>query len=57
MTEWRKSSHSDPSGPDCVELAALGDHIGIRDSKSLEAGHLRVTRAELASLLRRAAKS
>lgn len=57
MTQWRKSSHSDPSGPECVELAELGDHIGVRDSKSPEVGHLRVSRAELASLLRRAAKS
>ncbi|WP_430478117.1 DUF397 domain-containing protein [Streptomyces sp. P11-1] len=29
---WRKSSHSSENG-DCVELAELGDVVGVRDSK------------------------
>jgi hypothetical protein len=30
---WRKSSHSGQDGQ-CVELADLGDAVGIRDSKN-----------------------
>lgn len=30
---WRKSSHSG-SGDQCVEVAALGRHIAVRDSKN-----------------------
>ncbi|MFG3659288.1 DUF397 domain-containing protein [Streptomyces sp. NPDC047706] len=30
---WRKSSHSSSSGGDCVEVADLGAHIAVRDSK------------------------
>lgn len=32
---WRKSSYSDADdGNDCVEIAHLGPHIAIRDSKT-----------------------
>ncbi|MFE9921133.1 DUF397 domain-containing protein [Streptomyces sp. NPDC005774] len=35
-TQWRKSSYSGGGdGNDCVEIADLGGHIAIRDSKSL----------------------
>ncbi|MFD0688196.1 DUF397 domain-containing protein [Actinomadura fibrosa] len=34
--EWRKSSHSGHSGGECVEVAGLGDGIGVRDSKNPE---------------------
>jgi hypothetical protein len=30
---WRKSSHSDHQGGNCVELACLSHMIGVRDSK------------------------
>ncbi|MEV4675250.1 DUF397 domain-containing protein [Actinomadura sp. NPDC049382] len=30
---WRKSSHSDHSGGNCVEVADLAPMIGVRDSK------------------------
>ncbi|MFC4493954.1 DUF397 domain-containing protein [Streptomyces ovatisporus] len=35
MTEptWRKSSYSDASGGDCVEVAASSDAVRVRDSK------------------------
>lgn len=52
MTAWRKSSHS--SGFDnsnCVELARLPDRIGIRDSKTPDAGHLTLTPHAFAALL------
>ena len=31
--QWRKSSHSDHYGGDCVEAARLSLAIGLRDSK------------------------
>lgn len=30
---WRKSSHSDNLGGNCVELASLPGGVGVRDSK------------------------
>lgn len=33
--QWRKSSHSGNTG-NCVEVAHLGQVIGVRDSKSLD---------------------
>lgn len=54
---WRKSSHSSPEGAQCVELAAFPKGVGIRDSKRPEAGHLRVSRSALASLLLKVAGS
>ncbi|GAA2422492.1 DUF397 domain-containing protein [Streptomyces glaucus] len=32
--EWIKSSHSSDDGPSCVEVAAIPDHILVRDSKT-----------------------
>ncbi|MBA9001221.1 DUF397 domain-containing protein [Thermomonospora cellulosilytica] len=49
--EWRKSSHSSSNGGNCVELADLASVVGIRDSKSPEAGHLAVDRAALSRLV------
>ncbi|MFD0688197.1 DUF397 domain-containing protein [Actinomadura fibrosa] len=34
--QWRKSSRSDHSGGNCVEVAGFGDGIGVRDSKDPE---------------------
>lgn len=30
---WRKSSHSDHSGGECIEVADFATVIGVRDSK------------------------
>ncbi|MEU5987772.1 DUF397 domain-containing protein [Spirillospora sp. NPDC047418] len=51
MIEWRKSSRSNASGNECVEVAALADGRGIRDSKAPDAGHLTLTTASFAQLL------
>lgn len=32
--EWIKSSYSTDEGPDCVEVAAIPDHVLVRDSKN-----------------------
>jgi hypothetical protein len=52
--EWRKGSRSGTQdNSDCVELARLGDGVGVRDSKNPGAGHLSVSTADLASLVGR----
>ncbi|GAA2130056.1 DUF397 domain-containing protein [Actinomadura napierensis] len=54
MTQWRKSSYSSgDSGTDCVEVAALGSGVGVRDSKDADGGHVTVDRAAFAALLAR----
>ncbi|MGI5322607.1 DUF397 domain-containing protein [Actinomadura nitritigenes] len=37
---WRKSSYSQPTQSDCVEVARLGAAKGVRDSKNPEGGFL-----------------
>ncbi|MFC6886509.1 MULTISPECIES: DUF397 domain-containing protein [Actinomadura] len=55
MTKWRKSSRSATSeNTNCVEVAALAESIGIRDSKAPHAGHLPLTNASFADLVTRA---
>jgi hypothetical protein len=50
-SQWRKSSHSATGNDTCVELADLGQTVGIRDSKNPDAPALTITRNALASLL------
>lgn len=50
---WRKSSYSGGEAGQCVEVAALGAAVGIRDSKSPSAPHLAVARGDLAALVSR----
>jgi hypothetical protein len=51
VTEWRKSSRSNASGNECVEVAGLADGRDIRDSKAPDAGHLTLTTADFTQLL------
>ncbi|MGI5420181.1 DUF397 domain-containing protein [Actinomadura luteofluorescens] len=54
MTIWRKSSFCGSGGTDdCVELAALGNAIGVWDSKAIDAGHLVLAPQVFAALLDR----
>ncbi|WP_433247590.1 DUF397 domain-containing protein [Actinomadura nitritigenes] len=48
---WRKSSHSGANEGECVEIADLNSHVGVRDSKNPGAGHLTLTRRDFADLL------
>jgi hypothetical protein len=51
---WRKSSYSgtgETGGQECVEVAAQGASIGIRDSKNLKGPKLAVSRAGFGRLL------
>ncbi|MFC9976871.1 DUF397 domain-containing protein [Spirillospora sp. NPDC127200] len=51
---WRKSSYSSgSSNTDCVELAALGARVGVRDSKAPGAGHLSLSSEGFAVLVGR----
>lgn len=53
---WRKSSQSGSGadgGQDCVEVAALAEGRGIRDSKSPDAGHLTISAESFAQLVAR----
>ncbi|QXJ20764.1 DUF397 domain-containing protein [Actinomadura graeca] len=48
---WRKSTHSGGDEGDCVEVADLGKHVAVRDSKAPGTGHLTLTRQDFAILL------
>ena len=49
---WRKSSHSGTQGgSDCVELARIGEAVGIRDSKDPDGPKLLVSRKALKAAL------
>lgn len=41
---WRKASYSGDQGA-CVEVGPAPAHVGIRDTKNREQGHLTVSRA------------
>jgi len=54
LPAWRKSSRSGPEQGDCVEVASLPPHVGIRDSKNPGLGHLVLPTQVFADLLARA---
>ncbi|MFF0519378.1 DUF397 domain-containing protein [Actinomadura nitritigenes] len=51
MTTWRKSSYSDETGGQCIELTCLSRGIAVRDGKNPEAGHLELPYRAFAVLL------
>lgn len=53
MTHWRKSSRSDTSGGNCVEVANLTGNVGLRDSKTTSAGHLSLAPSDFARLVKK----
>ena len=53
QSAWRKSTYSGGVENECVEVADLKSHIGIRDSKNPAAGHLTLTRRDFADFLAR----
>nr|WP_192756267.1 DUF397 domain-containing protein [Actinopolymorpha pittospori] len=50
MTAWRKASCSG-SGANCVEIGASSTHVGVRDTKDREAGHIAVPFAQWSAFL------
>jgi hypothetical protein len=51
MPTWRKSSYSNAE-LDCVEVALLPVEVGVRDSKDVRGGELRLSEDAWAALLR-----
>ncbi|MFB4304546.1 DUF397 domain-containing protein [Actinomadura sp. GTD37] len=51
MIVWRKSSHSGNDGGHCVELADLGDAVGVRDSKDPDGATPLMGRDDFAALV------
>ncbi|MFI6575325.1 DUF397 domain-containing protein [Nocardiopsis sp. NPDC050513] len=51
ITQWRKSSYSNPDGPQCVEVADLPGVTAVRDTKNRGLGHLAYPSAEWSSLV------
>jgi hypothetical protein len=47
---WRKSSYSGGAN-DCVEIAALGDHAAVRDSKDIDRQPLLFSKAAMRALV------
>jgi hypothetical protein len=47
---WRKSTFSG-TGATCVELAATGDSVAVRNSNHPDAGTVHIGRGQLAALL------
>ncbi|GAA4242660.1 DUF397 domain-containing protein [Actinomadura meridiana] len=47
---WRKSTYSGGDEGNCVEIADLDVHVGVRDSKAPDAGHLTLTRRDFTAL-------
>lgn len=37
---WHKSSYSNPTGGNCVEVAEVSDAVLVRDTQNRELGHL-----------------
>ena len=48
---WRKSSFSSGNGGNCVEVAFIGDSVGMRDSKNPNGGMIFVDSVGLAALV------
>ncbi|WP_243723336.1 DUF397 domain-containing protein [Actinomadura sp. 7K507] len=48
---WRKSRRSNDQGGECVELAALAEGVGVRDSKDPGGPKLHIDPAAFRALL------
>lgn len=51
MIKWRKSSRSNTSGGDCVEVADLTGNVGVRDSRDPEGPKLALPVGSFRALL------
>jgi hypothetical protein len=51
--QWRKSSRSGSQGGQCVEVADLGDVVGVRDSKNPDGPGLAFSRRDMADFAAR----
>ncbi|WUI01916.1 DUF397 domain-containing protein [Spirillospora sp. NBC_00431] len=53
---WRKSTHSGGHEGNCVEVADMGGHVAVRDSKNPAAAHLILTRHHFTTLVKHLAR-
>ncbi|MGR4882388.1 DUF397 domain-containing protein [Streptomyces sp. LARHCF249] len=53
---WFTSSYSSAQGGDCIEVAATGRAVRVRDSKDVERPHFAVGREGWAQFVRYAAR-
>lgn len=49
--QWRKSSYSNGTGGECVEVADLESAVGVRDSTRLGGPHIAVRRSTWSDFL------
>ena len=52
LAHWRKSTHSNSSGAECVELAGLPAAVAVRDSKDPEGPKLVLERTTFSAFAR-----
>lgn len=52
LDRWRKSSYSEHTNPQCVEVGLGAGLVGVRDSRDREHGHLEVPRAAWSAFVR-----
>lgn len=52
IVTWRKAARSNTSGGNCVEIAALADAIGVRDSKDPGGPVMLLSRSEFGRFVR-----
>ncbi|MEV0746661.1 MULTISPECIES: DUF397 domain-containing protein [unclassified Streptomyces] len=45
LPQWRKSSYSNGTGGECIEVAELHSSVGLRDSKQRNGPHISVARS------------
>ncbi|KUP97586.1 DUF397 domain-containing protein [Thermobifida cellulosilytica] len=51
VARWKKSSYSNPSSNNCVEVATAPRSSAVRDTQHRHLGHLEFPAAEWAALL------
>jgi hypothetical protein len=49
--QWRKSSYSNGTGGECLEVAGFPSHIKVRDSKAISGPNLAVPTAVWAAFI------
>ncbi|MCU4745224.1 MULTISPECIES: DUF397 domain-containing protein [Streptomyces] len=54
---WRKSSYSDGSGANCIEVAASCDGVQVRDTKAAQRARLSFTREQWTAFISEAVRS
>lgn len=51
LSQWRKSSYSNGTGGECVEVAELYDSVDVRDSKQYGGPRISVARSSWSAFM------